>query len=148
MNHFTANKQNFHFFSQLTAKTEDLSGIDFQNAMLFPDRVHKLMISSRQNSCFFLKCKIFYPIYCIKSQLFHRKMAKFILFSRLLFKMPNIFHNWLLKLEFILHHNGKTHAFFLWFVFKTQDVFWKWLHKFKVFSKQNEKNLSPLIFLS
>ena len=51
-NYIATNEQNFPFFSQLTAKREDLSETYFQKAMFFPDWLLKLTIISQQNSLF------------------------------------------------------------------------------------------------
>ena len=81
----------FSLFSQLTAIIEDLRVTDFQNAMLFPDWLHKITISSRKNSNFFLKRITFSAIVCINSQLFHSKMVKFLLFPLTCFQNAQYF---------------------------------------------------------
>ena len=143
--YLAANKQISHFFSQLTDKIEELSKTDFQNKMLFPGWVHKLMIILRQNSYFFLKCIIFPAIDCINSQLFHRKMAKFMLFAQLVSKIPNIFLQLIVKiLDHYASHNSEICAFYFFFYFsqlvsKTHDTFFKWLCKFGIISKQKRQ---------
>ena len=69
----------------------------------------------------------------VNSQFFRRKLANFMLFSRLVSKMPNIFHNWLHKFAIILHYNSDSPVwfFFCLFVFCCCCCFCFFLRRFQ-----------------